>query len=72
MSELFDFAIQKAQSLPEAEKNVIAAIILEELEDETRWKQAFSRSQAALAKLAAGAMQEDRNRETEELSPDLL
>jgi hypothetical protein len=72
MSELFDFAIQKVQNLPEAEKNVIAAIIIEELEDETRWKQAFSRSQDALAKLAIEAMEEDRNGETEELSPDLL
>ena len=72
MSELFDFAIQKAKKLPEAEKNVIAAIILEELEDETRWKQAFSSSQAALAKLAAEAMQEDRNGKTEKLDPDFL
>jgi hypothetical protein len=72
MSELFDFAIQKVQSLPEAEKNVIAAIIIEELEDETRWKQSFSRSQDALAKLAIEAMQEDRNGETEKLDPDFL
>jgi hypothetical protein len=72
MSELFDFAIQKVQSLPEAEKNVIAAIIIEELEDETRWKQSFSRSEDALAKLAIEAMQEDRNGETEKLDPDFL
>ena len=38
MSDLFDRAIQKARTLPEAEKNVIAAIILEELEDDARWK----------------------------------
>jgi len=34
MSDLLDRAVQKARSLPEAEKNVIATIILEELEDE--------------------------------------
>ena len=72
MSDLFDRAVQKARSLPEAEKNVIATIMLEELEDEARWKQSFSKSQDMLAKLAAGAMEEDRKGETKELDPDLL
>jgi hypothetical protein len=58
--------------LPEAEKNVIATIILEELEYNTRWKKAFSKSQDALAKLAAEAMEEDRKGLTKELDPDLL
>ena len=72
MSDLFDRAVQKARKLPEAEKNVIAAIILEELEDDARWKKAFSKSQDALAKLAAEAMEEDRKGLTKELDPDLL
>ena len=72
MSDLFDRAVQKARSLPEAEKNVIATIMLEELEDEARWKQSFSQSQDVLAKLAAEAMEEDRKGETKELDPDLL
>jgi len=72
MSDLFDRAIQKARTLPEAEKNVIATIILEELEDNARWKKAFSKSQDALAKLAAEAMEEDRKGLTKELDPDLL
>ena len=72
MSDLLDRAVQKARRLPEAEKNVTAAIILEELEDEAHWKQAFSMSQDALAKLAAEAMEEDRKGETKELDPDLL
>jgi hypothetical protein len=72
MSDLFDRAVQKARSLPEAEKNVIATIMLEELEDEARWKQSFSNSQDVLAKLAAEAMEEDRKGETKELDPDLL
>ena len=59
MSELLDRAVQKARKLPNAEQNVIATIILEELEDEARWEQAFSRSQDALAKLAAEAMEEE-------------
>ena len=72
MSDLFDRAVQKARTLPEAEKNVIATIILEELEDNARWKKAFSKSQDALAKLAAEAMEEDRKGLTKELDPDLL
>ena len=72
MSDLFDRAIQKARTLPEAEKNVIATIILEELEDNARWNKAFSKSQDALAKLAAEAMEEDRKGLTKELDPDLL
>ena len=67
MSDLFDRAIQKARTLPEAEKNVIAAIILEELEDDARWKKAFSKSQGALAKLAEKAMEEDRKGQIKEL-----
>ena len=72
MSDLLDRAFQKARRLSEAEKNVIATIILEELEDEAHWKQSFSKSQDALAKLAAEAMEEDRKGETKELDPDLL
>ena len=72
MSDLLDRAVQKARRLPEAEQNVIASIILEELEDEAHWEQAFSKSQDALAKLAEEAMEEDREGETKELDPDLL
>ena len=72
MSELLELAVQKARSLPDAEQNVIAAIILAEMEDEAQWKQAFSKSQDALAKLAEEAMEEDRKGETKELDPDLL
>lgn len=72
MSKLLDRAVQRARMLPEAEQNAIAAIILEELEDETLWEQAFAKSQDALAKLAEEAMGEDRKGETKELDPDLL
>ena len=72
MADLLDRAAQKVRRLPEAEKNVIAAIIIEELEDEAHWKQAFSKSQDMLAQLAAEAMEEDPKGETKELDPDLL
>lgn len=72
MSELLERAVEKARKLPDAEQDAIAAIILEELEDEARWEQAFSKSQDALAKLAAEAVEEDKKGETKELNPDSL
>lgn len=72
MSKLLDRAVRKARMLPEAEQNAIAAIILEELEDEALWEQAFSKSQDALTKLAEEAMEEDRKGETKEFDPNLL
>jgi len=72
MSKLLERAMKKARRLPDAEQDAIATIILEELEDEARWEQAFSKSQDALAKLAAEAMEEDRKGETKELNPDSL
>jgi len=53
MTELLDRAIAKLQTLPDSEQNAIAAIILEEIEDERRWDEAFSRSPDILARLAA-------------------
>ncbi len=72
MSELIEHAVEKVRKLPDAEQDAIAAIILEELEDEDRWEQVFAKSQDALAKLAAEAMEEDRKGETKELDPDSL
>jgi len=72
MSELLEHAVEKVRKLPDAEQDAIAAIILEELKDEARWEQAFAKSQDALAKLAAEAMEEDRKGETKELDLDSL
>lgn len=72
MSELLERAVKKARSLNDVEQDAIAAIILEELADEVRWEQAFSKSQDALARLAAEAMEEDQRGETKELDPDSL
>ncbi len=58
MTELLESAITRLQTLSESEQNAIAAIILEEIEDERRWDEAFSRSPDLLAQLAASAMAE--------------
>ncbi|WP_089726616.1 hypothetical protein [Candidatus Thiosymbion oneisti] len=67
MTQLLERAVKKARSLPEEDQNSVAAIILEEIEDEVRWDQAFANSQDMLAKLASEAMEEDRAGKTQEL-----
>ncbi|MCL0069966.1 hypothetical protein M1O53_02660 [Dehalococcoidia bacterium] len=60
MTKLLERAVEKTKKLPDSEQDAIAALILEELEDEMRWGKAFARSQDALAKLAQEAMAEHR------------
>ena len=72
MSELLERAIAQLKTLPVEQQNAMAAIILEELEDEKRWDTTFAKSQDALAKLAAEAMAEYRAGKTQELDPETL
>jgi hypothetical protein len=72
MTELLEKAIAKVKGLPATEQDAIAAMILEELEDEQQWNDAFAHSQDALAKLASVAMQEYRSGKTQELDPETL
>ena len=67
MTELLNKAIARVKKLPESQQNEIAAMILEELEDEARWDRAFSSSQDLLAKLAVQALAEDAVGQTKEL-----
>lgn len=52
MTQLLQQAWGEVQKLPEAEQDAIATIILDELEDERRWDEAFANSQERLARLA--------------------
>jgi hypothetical protein len=52
MTQLLQRALNEAQTLPAAEQDAIAAIILEELADERRWDSAFAGSQDQLSRLA--------------------
>ena len=72
MTELLERVIAKLKTLPASEQDAIAAMILEELEDEILWDAAFARSQDALAKLATEAMTEYQAGKTLELDPDTL
>ena len=52
MTQLLEKALHEVSKLPPGKQEAIASIILEELEDERRWDEAFAASQNKLAKLA--------------------
>ena len=72
MTELLEQAIARLKTLSSSAQDAIAAMILEELEDEARWDEAFAKSQDVLAKLADEAMAEYRAGKTQVLDPDTL
>lgn len=72
MTELLERAIARLKTLPASDQNAIAAMILEELEDQDQWDATFTKSQDVLAKLAAEAMVEYRTGRTQELDPETL
>jgi predicted nucleotide-binding protein len=85
-SELLERAIARLKTLPASQQDAlaklsvrvasrregIAVMILEELEDEIRWDEAFAGSKDTLAKLAAEAMAEYHAGKTQELDPETL
>jgi hypothetical protein len=60
MTELLQKALAEVSKLSAEEQDVIAALILEALEDERQWEAAFAASQDKLAKLAEKARQDIR------------
>ena len=60
MSQLLEQAVAAARRLPEAEQDAIAALILEEIEDERKWEEALARSPDKLTALAARAEEQVR------------
>ncbi len=55
MTQLLEKVLTEVYKLPPEKQNFIAAIILEELEDERKWDKTFAESQDLLAKLAEEA-----------------
>jgi hypothetical protein len=72
MTSLLETAYSKLIALSEADQDAIAALILEELEDEGRWGVAFARSQDVLAQLAQEALAERKAGKTLPLDPNAL
>lgn len=72
MTHLLEQAYAQVAQLPEADQDAIAALILEELEDEQRWQKSFAQYPDALARLAQEALAEHRAGLTQPLDPDTL
>jgi GAF domain-containing protein len=72
MTNLLEQAIARVNTLSSIEQDSIAALIIEELEEDSRWDESFSRSPDLLAQLAAEAMKEHRAGKTQKLDPETL
>ena len=72
MTELLERALAEVAKLSPTDQDAIAAIILEELEDERRWDESFARSADVLERLADEALAEHRAGKTKVLDPDDL
>ena len=72
MTELLEQAIEHLKSLDADRQDVIAFLIMEELEDEEKWDTAFANSQNLLADLASEAMAEYNAGQTQVLNPETL
>jgi len=71
MTHLLEKALERVRHLPETEQDAIAALIMDELEEENRWDKAFARSPETLAKLLAEAEDDGRAGRTKPGIPNL-
>ena len=58
MSALLTRAMSEVQKLPVEDQDALAAVILDEIDDERRWDVAFAKSPSKLAALAARAAEQ--------------
>lgn len=72
MTKLLQQAIAEVEKLPEAAQDMIASLILAEIDDERRWDEQFAKSHDQLARLVAKALDEHRAGLTIPLDPDRL
>jgi hypothetical protein len=72
MTQLLQKAFEEANKLPEREQNALASLLLEEIESERRWDEAFAKSGDLLSRMAEEALEEHRAGLTQDLDPDQL
>ena len=58
MSQLLEQAVAEARALPAEDRDAVAAIILEEIDDDRRWAASFAKSPEKLTALAARAAEQ--------------
>ncbi len=69
MTKLLEKAFNQASKLADSSQDAIAAIILDELEDEKKWETSFANSQESLSKLATKVRNEIKQGETLPFDP---
>ena len=68
MTKLLKEAFQKASKLPDTEQNALAKWLMEELEAERKWDQAFAESEDVLGQLADEALEAHKQGKTKPLN----
>ncbi len=72
MTTLLAKAFEQATQLPDVEQNALAKWLLDELQSEKRWSEAFAESEDVLEKLADEALAEKRRGKTRPVDLDRL
>jgi len=71
-TQLLERAFAEAAKLPDRDQDALAALVMEELESEKKWDNAFANSQDMLARMAEQALVEHKKGETRPLDVDAL
>ena len=72
MTKLLKKAFQEASKLPDIEQNSLAKWLMEELEAERKWDQAFAESEDVLDQLADDALEAHKQGKTKPLDIEKL
>ena len=72
MTDKLRRAMSAAEKLPTAQQDVIASLVLNELDDESKWAHQFAESQDVLQLLAEEADSEDEAGRTTAIDPEKL
>lgn len=71
-TQLLERAFAEAAKLPDRDQDALAALVMEELESEKKWDDAFANSQDMLAQMAEQALVEHKAGATRPLDVDTL
>ena len=71
-TQLLERAFAEAAKLPERDQDALAALVMEEMDSEKQWDDAFAHSQDMLAQMAEQALAEHKEGKTRRLDVDAL
>jgi len=72
MTKLLEKAFEEASKLPEVEQNILARRVLQELESEKQWENAFAASEDVLETMADDALMQHTQGKTSRLDVNKL